>query len=286
MRIARDMHDVVAHSLAVVIAQADGARYAPRRRRIPAVATEALGTISTTARAALADVRLLLTQLRHSQGDGPQPTLADLEALYAQVRAAGVDLRVDVDPAPPGEPPAAVQLAVYRILQEALTNALRHGDGGPVAVRLALARRPASSSRCATRCRPAAAAAERRATGSSACASARSSPAGCARAPAPSATASSSCARRPADRGVLGVTAADPGRARRRPGAVPRRHPHARRLAARPRGRRRGGRRPRGGRGRARGAPRRRADGHPDAGDGRPRGDRRAAARRRSRPAS
>lgn len=134
VRIARDMHDVVAHSLAVVIAQADGARYAAAAD--PAVATAALGTISTTARSALADVRLLLAQLRHSQGDGPQPTLADLEALYAQVRAAGVDLRIDVDPAPAGELPAGVQLAVYRILQEALTNALRHGDGGAVDVRL------------------------------------------------------------------------------------------------------------------------------------------------------
>ncbi|MBD8024643.1 sensor histidine kinase [Microbacterium gallinarum] len=135
VRIARDMHDVVAHSLAVVIAQADGARYAGASD--PSVATATLGTISATARTALADVRLLLTQLRHSQADGPQPTLADLEALYAQVRGAGVDLRVDVDPAPSGEPPAGVQLAVYRILQEALTNALRHGDGGTVDVRLA-----------------------------------------------------------------------------------------------------------------------------------------------------
>lgn len=141
VRIARDMHDVVAHSLAVVIAQADGARYAAASD--PGAATAALGTISTTARSALADVRLLLTQLRHSQGSGPQPTIADLEELYAQVRAAGVELRVDVDPAPPGPStssgtvPAAAQLAVYRILQEALTNALRHGDPrGPVDVRL------------------------------------------------------------------------------------------------------------------------------------------------------
>ncbi|MGU3646933.1 sensor histidine kinase [Microbacterium sp. C23T] len=135
VRIARDMHDVVAHSLAVVIAQADGARYAAASD--PAIATDALATISTTARSALADVRLLLGQLRHRQGDGPQPTIADLEELYAQVRTAGVQLRVDVDPAPPGEPPAAVQLAVYRILQEALTNTLRHGaPGGSVDVRL------------------------------------------------------------------------------------------------------------------------------------------------------
>lgn len=135
VRIARDMHDVVAHSLAVVIAQADGARYAAAAN--PEAATAALGTISSTARAALSDVRLLLTQLRHSQAEGPQPTLADLETLYAQVRAAGVALRIDVDPLPHSEPPAAVQLAVYRILQEVLTNALRHGGGGPVDVHLA-----------------------------------------------------------------------------------------------------------------------------------------------------
>ncbi|KAA9108514.1 sensor histidine kinase [Microbacterium rhizomatis] len=140
VRIARDMHDVVAHSLAVVIAQADGARYAAASS--PAhdgsapdeVAVHALATISTTARAALADVRLLLTQLRHSQADGPQPTLADLEDLYAQVRAAGVAVTVDIDPMPRAEVPAGVQLAVYRILQEALTNALRHGDARAVAV--------------------------------------------------------------------------------------------------------------------------------------------------------
>ena len=135
VRIARDMHDIVAHSLAVVIAQADGARYAAASD--PSAAGEALGTISSTARTALADVRLLLTQLRHRESAGPQPTIADLEELYAQVRAAGVELRIDVDPAPTAPPTAAVQLAVYRILQEALTNALRHGDGGPVAVRLA-----------------------------------------------------------------------------------------------------------------------------------------------------
>lgn len=127
VRIARDMHDIVAHSLAVVIAQADGARYAAAVE--PEIATEALGTIAQTARGALSDVRMLLTQLRHRQGDGPQPTLADLEALFAQVRQAGIEPRVTVDPMPPGEPPGAIQLAVYRILQEALTNAIRHGDG-------------------------------------------------------------------------------------------------------------------------------------------------------------
>lgn len=135
VRIARDMHDVVAHSLAVIVAQSDGARYAAASD--PEVATQTLGTISQTARAALSDVRMLLTQLRHRQGDGPQPTLADLEELFAQVRQAGVDLRITIDPMPPGDPPAAIQLAVYRILQEALTNAMRHGAGGTVDVGLA-----------------------------------------------------------------------------------------------------------------------------------------------------
>ncbi|MGB3733235.1 sensor histidine kinase [Microbacterium sp.] len=134
VRIARDMHDIVAHSLAVVIAQADGARYAAKAQ--PELAEEAMATIAQTARAALSDVRMLLTQLRHRQGDGPQPGLADLDSLFAHVRQAGVEPRVTIDPMPPGEPPAGIQLAVYRILQEALTNALRHGEGD-VDVRLA-----------------------------------------------------------------------------------------------------------------------------------------------------
>ena len=134
VRIARDMHDVVAHSLAVVIAQSDGARYAAAAD--PEAATKALTTISQTARGALSDVRMLLTQLRHRQGDGPQPTLADLETLFAHVRQAGIEPCVTVDPTPSAEPPASIQLAVYRILQEALTNAIRHGAGA-VDVRLA-----------------------------------------------------------------------------------------------------------------------------------------------------
>ena len=126
-RIARDMHDVVAHSLAVVIAQADGARYASATD--PAVAQDALATIATTAREALGDVRSLLAQLRHEQGDGPSPTLADLTALVDQLRASG--LSVDVSgPIGANSLPAAQQLALYRIAQEALTNALRHGRPG------------------------------------------------------------------------------------------------------------------------------------------------------------
>jgi signal transduction histidine kinase len=126
------MHDVVAHSLAVVVAQANGARYAGRTD--PQIALDTLATISQTAGAALADVRMLLAQLRHREAEGPQPTIADLEPLFAQIRAAGVPLQIDIDPAPRGDVPASVQLAVYRILQEALTNALRHRDGGSVDV--------------------------------------------------------------------------------------------------------------------------------------------------------
>ena len=134
-RIARDMHDVVAHSLAVVVAQANGARYAGKTD--PQLALDALATISQTAGSALADVRMLLAQLRHREAEGPQPTIADLEPLFAQIRAAGVPLAIDIDPAPRGDVPAAVQLAVYRILQEALTNALRHRAGGTVDVSMA-----------------------------------------------------------------------------------------------------------------------------------------------------
>lgn len=126
-RIARDMHDVVAHSLAVVIAQADGARYAMESD--PPAAAAALETISTTAREALGDVRILLGQLRHSQSDFPQPVLTDLDRLIDQVRASGLPVRFEQEgePIPLG---TGKQLAVYRIVQEALTNALRYGDTG------------------------------------------------------------------------------------------------------------------------------------------------------------
>jgi signal transduction histidine kinase len=123
--IARDMHDVVAHSLAVVIAQADGARYA--RANDPDAVDAALTAISTTAREALGDVRVLLTQLRHSQGESPQAALVDLDRLVDQLADSGLDIVRRTE----GEPrtlPAGQQLAVYRIVQEALTNALRHGD--------------------------------------------------------------------------------------------------------------------------------------------------------------
>ncbi len=133
-RIARDMHDVVAHSLAVVIAQADGARYAGRTD--PESVDEALKQIATTARDALGDVRVLLAELRHDELAGPQPGLSDLDPLIDQLTAAGLHVtRSDSGQARPVG--AAAQLALFRIAQEGLTNALRHGrSDGPVILRL------------------------------------------------------------------------------------------------------------------------------------------------------
>lgn len=130
-RIAREMHDVVAHSLAVIIAQADGARYASVDE--PERAREGLATISGIARSALGDVRVLLAGLRHRESVGPQPTLDDLAGMIASVRDAGLPVDVDLG-APPAGVPVGVQLAVHRIVQESLTNALRHGRRDRVAV--------------------------------------------------------------------------------------------------------------------------------------------------------
>jgi signal transduction histidine kinase len=126
-RVARDVHDIVAHSLAVVIAQADGARYGAKN--VPAPVVEALENIATTARGALTDVRVLLGELRHNQEQGPQPGMNDLDALVRGFRDSGLGVEwhsygkaVELTDAP--------ALAVYRIVQEGLTNALRHGDRG------------------------------------------------------------------------------------------------------------------------------------------------------------
>lgn len=125
-RVARDVHDIVAHSLTVVIAQADGARYATTADS-PAAA-DAFGAIAQSARDALADVRTLLTELRHTQESGPQPGLANLDALFESFRDSGLELTVH-EFGDRGGLTDARELALYRIMQESLTNALRHGDG-------------------------------------------------------------------------------------------------------------------------------------------------------------
>lgn len=125
-RVARDVHDIVAHSLTVVIAQADGARYATAGDS-PAAA-DAFETIAQTARDALGDVRVLLTELRHTQEAGPQPGLDDLEALLDSMRESGLAIEVR-EFGGRGRLSETCELALYRIVQESLTNALRHGDG-------------------------------------------------------------------------------------------------------------------------------------------------------------
>jgi signal transduction histidine kinase len=125
--IARELHDVVAHSLAVMIVQADGGRYAFDSD--PAQAREALTTVADTGREALDDMRRLVGVLRGT-GTGPEPdrqwvTVEQLDTLVERARSAGLTVVVEADGVPPPLAPA-VELAVHRIVQEALTNVLRH----------------------------------------------------------------------------------------------------------------------------------------------------------------
>ncbi|MEU7434440.1 sensor histidine kinase [Streptomyces sioyaensis] len=128
-RIARELHDVVAHNVSVMVVQADGAAYvldaAPEQTR------QALETISGTGRQALAEMRRLLGVLRTGeQAEGgeyvPQPGVEQLEDLMDQVRGAGLPVDFTVE-GEPRELPSSVALTVYRIVQEALTNTRKHG---------------------------------------------------------------------------------------------------------------------------------------------------------------
>ena len=137
-RIAREMHDVVAHSLSVVIAQADGARYAVRSD--PSVAADVLATIATTARGSLSEMRSLLGVLR-TEGEeaerAPVPTVQDLPALVDSVRSAGLQIDVETSPEPLPELASGPSLASYRLVQEGLTNTLKHApDASRVRVEL------------------------------------------------------------------------------------------------------------------------------------------------------
>ena len=127
LRLARELHDVVAHSISVIAVQSGvGAHVASTQ---PEEAAKALATIEATSRAALTELRRLLGVLRQEgepQGAlAPVPGLADLDGLLAEVAKAGLAVRLQVEGAP-SPLPAGVDLSAYRIVQEALTNVVKH----------------------------------------------------------------------------------------------------------------------------------------------------------------
>jgi signal transduction histidine kinase len=145
-RIARELHDVVAHSVSVMVVQAGAAR-----RLVdgdPAQARQALTSIESTGRQALAEMRRLVGVMRHdgearpeeaADALAPQPGLADLDALVSRARDAGLEVELQVEGAP--RPLAAgVDLSAYRIVQEALTNCLKHAGAAKAIVHLCYGR--------------------------------------------------------------------------------------------------------------------------------------------------
>ena len=133
-RIAREMHDVVAHRVGVIVAQADGATYAFEAH--PEQARAALDVIAASGRAALTELRQMLGVLRSTEesGTAPQPGVVDIDALVAEMRAAGLPVRFTASGSSEALE-ASVSLTVYRVVQEALTNTLKHaGPGTPVEV--------------------------------------------------------------------------------------------------------------------------------------------------------
>jgi signal transduction histidine kinase len=136
IRIARELHDIVAHAISVIVVQARGGRRSVASE--PREALEAFDSIEATGREALAEMRRLLGLLR--QGDeepalAPQPSLRHLDTLLAQIRKAGLSVELSVEGQPAALPPG-VDLSAYRIVQEALTNALKHA--GPATARVVL----------------------------------------------------------------------------------------------------------------------------------------------------
>lgn len=134
-RVAREMHDVVAHSMSIVHMRATSARY--RIPGLPDAAVAELDGIAAQAREALGEMRGVLGVLRGDDAAqlSPQPGIAQLHELVDGARAADIDLSAHIDVVEPA-PPESVQLALYRVAQEALANIVRHAPGA--AVRLTL----------------------------------------------------------------------------------------------------------------------------------------------------
>jgi len=131
-RIARELHDVVAHAVSLMVVQAGAERLAhPDSPSRPA-----LEAIETSGRQALVELRSMLGVLRESQHEAsePQPDLSSLPALVDRVRDAG--LQVELHTTGCGQVPPGIALSAYRVVQEALTNALRHGGEVPTEVRV------------------------------------------------------------------------------------------------------------------------------------------------------
>jgi signal transduction histidine kinase len=132
-RIAREMHDVVAHHLTVMVTLSEAAVAASASS--PERAAEVMRSVSATGRRALADTRRLLGVLRQRPGQDPStalapvPDLAQLDTLIEEVRSAGLETTLQIHGQAP-DVPAGMQLTVYRLVQEALTNTLKHGGTG------------------------------------------------------------------------------------------------------------------------------------------------------------
>ncbi|MFC6162844.1 sensor histidine kinase [Kribbella jiaozuonensis] len=140
-RIAREIHDVVAHGLSIMIVQADGGLYAADQS--PAAAKKALATIGDTGRASLTEMRKMLGLLKQDEPNEldpnqprPQPGVSSLPELIDNVREAGLNVTYDVT-GQPRDLPALLGLTAYRIVQEGLTNTLKHaGPGARTCVKL------------------------------------------------------------------------------------------------------------------------------------------------------
>jgi signal transduction histidine kinase len=135
LRIAREVHDTVAHAIAIINVQAGITAHVLDKR--PERAREALETIEHTSSRALEEMRTVLGVLRSDDDPrSPQPGLDQVAELTAKARQAGLDIELDGPGAPPAPVPTAVGSATYRIVQESLTNVIRHA--GPTRVRVSL----------------------------------------------------------------------------------------------------------------------------------------------------